>query len=205
MSADKSNRKFWERIAFLYTPFIEKKDSAYKTLCKEIEPYLTKDMQVLELACGTGQLTFSLADKADTWTATDFSEKMITLAKDRSVNEKITFSVQDATNLPYAEQSFDAVVIANALHIMPDPEKALSEIVRVLKPRGILFAPTFVYEENIPKKKLWLLEKLGFKTFHKWSSSELSEVVKEKGFEILDLSLLNGSLLPECNLVGRKI
>lgn len=43
------------------------------------------------------------------------------------------FSVQDATSLPYTSGTFDAVVISNALHIMPEPEKALKEIRRVLK------------------------------------------------------------------------
>ena len=50
----------------------------------------------------------------------------------------------DATALPYADDSFDAVLIANALHVMPEPEKALREIDRVLRPGGILIAPNFM-------------------------------------------------------------
>jgi len=50
------------------------------------------------------------------WEATDFSEKMIEEAKVRTSNLPVTFTVQDATNLPYEDGRFDTVVIANALH-----------------------------------------------------------------------------------------
>ena len=81
--------------------------------------------------------------------------------------EQLRFCVQDATNLTYEDEKFDVVVIANALHIMPQPEKALKEIHRVLKKDGILFAPTFVYKKGYSKFLIWLMEKAGFKTYHK--------------------------------------
>lgn len=206
MKKDITNKKFWERVAFLYTSLIEKNNLLqYKEICKVISDYLKKDMSVLELACGTGQLTFSLADKVHSWEATDFSENMIEIAIKRIIKENITFSVQDATDLPYNDDSFDAVIIANALHIMPNPEAALGEIYRVLRPNGLLFAPTFVYEEKISKAKIWLIERFGFHTFHKWSSKELSNFVKEKSFTILDQSIIKGAILPECVLIGRKV
>ena len=68
---------------------------------------------------------------------------MIRKAKAKAHSARLYFSVQDATKLPYTLETFDAVVISNALHIMPEPEKALAEIRRVLKPGGILIAPTF--------------------------------------------------------------
>ena len=46
---------------------------------------------------------------------------------------KLHFSVQDMFRLPYADRSFDVVIVSNALHIVPQPEKALAEIQRVLK------------------------------------------------------------------------
>ena len=90
-------------------------------------------MNVLELACGTGQLSFPLSDCTNSWTATDFSENMIKQAKRRGTTEKLSFCVADATALSYENENFDCVVISNALHIMPEPEKAMQEIRRVLK------------------------------------------------------------------------
>ena len=70
------------------------------------------------------------------------AEGMIREAKKGDYPSNLTFEVADATALPYKDDSFDVVLIANALHVMPEPEKALSEIDRVLKPGGILMYST---------------------------------------------------------------
>ena len=113
--------------------------------------------------------------------------------------------MQDATKLTYEDEKFDAVVIANALHIMPQPQKALKEINRVLKKNGILFAPTFVYEKGYSKVQIWLMEKVGFKTYNKWQSEELKEYVENRGFQIVDAALVKGKPLQEYVLVARKV
>ena len=58
---------------------------------------------------------------------------MIAEAKRDNHSAKLHFSVQDMFRLPYADKSFDVVIVSNALHIVPQPEKALQEIKRVLK------------------------------------------------------------------------
>lgn len=204
MNKEISNKKFWEKVAKFYTPMQEKKNAKlYQQLCKIISKSLDKDMQVLELACGTGQLTFALCKKVATWEATDFSEQMIEQAKARATDFPITFTVQDATNLPYEAGSFDAVIIANALHIMPDPEKALIEIRRVLKSGGLLIAPTFVYDGKINKLRIWIMERIGFRTFHKWKSDEYIEFVCKKGFNKINSFIISDEMLPECVLICR--
>ena len=50
--------------------------------------------------------------------------------------------------LSYADRSFDVVIVSNALHIVPQSEKALAEIRRVLKDDGVLIAPTFTHAGN---------------------------------------------------------
>lgn len=202
MDKEITNKRFWERVAKLYTPMQERKNKKlYQELCEIISKSLNKNMQVLELACGTGQLTFPLCKKVASWEATDFSEKMIKEAKARASNLPVTFTVQDATNLPYEDGRFDTVVIANALHIMPNPDKALTEIRRVLKKGGLLIAPTFVYDGKINKIRIRLIEMIGFHTFHKWKSDEYVEFVCKKGFNIIDSSVIAGEILPECILI----
>ena len=68
---------------------------------------------------------------------------MILEAKRDNQSAKLHFSVQDMFRLPYAQKSFEVVIVSNALHIVPHPEKALQEIRRVLKDDGVLIAPTF--------------------------------------------------------------
>lgn len=59
-------------------------------------------------------------------------------AKKRTSSARLHYSVQNAAHLPYADKSFNAVVISNALHIISEPEKALLEIRRVLKQASAL-------------------------------------------------------------------
>lgn len=204
MGIDKSNEKFWERFAFIYTGFMKKNDTAYIELCSYIREHLTYTDSVLELACGTGQLTYRLAGEVNLWTATDFSPKMIEEAKKQGNVHKIKFGVEDATALTYNDESFDVVVIANALHIMPEPDKALSEISRVLKQGGILIAPTFVYDGNYNKLLIWMMEKVGFRTFHKWKARELEDYVAAHGFTIDSGEIVKAKPLDECILIAHK-
>ena len=124
-------------------------------------------------------------------------------AKKHPKSKHLYFSVQDATNLPYADGSFDCVVIANALHIMPEPDRAMKEICRVLKGDGILIAPTFIHGEG--KRygfRIKLMNLIGFKTYSKWKADEFVEYIKSYGYEIQEQSVLGSTLTPLCCLVA---
>lgn len=99
--------------------------------------------------------------------------------------------MQDATKLPYTQESFDAVVISNALHIMPQPEKALEEIYRVLRQGGILFAPTICWGEG-GYSRLWKLglKISGFKIYHTWTCEELEQIIVKHGFTVSERAFL---------------
>ena len=120
------NKQFWERFSRHYSGFMRRSRATYQQICKAMRPFLKRDMDVLELACGTGQLSVPLSPCVRSWEATDFSAEMIRQAKKQVHSSRLHFSVQDATKLPYGPESFDAVVISNALHVMPHPEKALA-------------------------------------------------------------------------------
>ena len=66
-------------------------------------------------------------------------------AKPHSHSRKLHFSVQDMRYLPYADGSFEVVIAANVLHLLPEPDKALDEAARVLAPGGLLIVPTFTH------------------------------------------------------------
>ncbi len=112
-----------------------------------IQP-VVRHKTVLELATGTGPIARHIVNAAAHIEATDASAEMIAEAKRDNRSAKLYFSVQDMFSLPYADKSFDVVIVSNALHIVPQPEKALAEIRRVLKDDGVLIAPTFTHAEN---------------------------------------------------------
>ena len=102
------NKEFWQRTAKSYGPLMKHSGKLYDAICERIRPGLTREMNVLELACGSGQLSFRLAGRVRLWEATDFSENMIVEARKKPRSSRLHFSVQDATALLYAPDSFDA-------------------------------------------------------------------------------------------------
>lgn len=191
----KDNKGFWDRWAKRYDFMMSKDGRTYAQIVTCMKRKLDRKMYVLELACGTGLLSVQLAGSVKLLEATDFSEEMIQQAKAKAHSSRIHFSVQDATCLPYAEETFDAVVISNALHIMPEPEKALAEIRRVLKPGGVLIAPTFTAAGSISgRMRIRLMELSGFKVFHKWTPQEYLDFLKKNGFKITCSKIFDGTL-----------
>nr|WP_319487739.1 class I SAM-dependent methyltransferase [uncultured Caproiciproducens sp.] len=183
---DQTNQRFWNRFSGLYDIFMKKNKNIYSEMAHLIRTRLTRSMDVLELATGTGLISLAVADKVHYIEATDFSPQMIAAAKKKRVPKNVNFSVQDACKLSYEDESFDCVIISNALHIMPDPELALKNIRRVLKNDGILIAPTFTHAENNKAGiiKAALMERFGFKAYHKWTEREYCGFLIQNGFTI---------------------
>ncbi len=93
------------------------------------------------------------------------------------------------------DETEHAVVISNALHIMPEPEKALAEIRRVLKPGGILIAPTFTAAGSLSgRMRIRFMELSGFKVFYKWTPQGYLDFLEENGFEIVRRKTFDGGL-----------
>ena len=98
-------------------------------------------------------------------------------------------------HLPYADKSFDVVIVSNALHIVPEPEKALAEIRRVLKDDGVLIAPTFTHAGNdlLGNVKAFLMKLVGFRQYSKWSSESYLDFLREQGWTVQKSEVLKAS------------
>ena len=123
-------KKIWDLYAPIYEKAMRADYKYYKFMYDRI-PTKIQNKEVLELATGPGLLAKHVAYAAKRMVATDYSEGMIREAQKGKCVDNLIFEVADATDLPYENHSFDVVLIANALHVMPEPEKALKEIVPV--------------------------------------------------------------------------
>ena len=108
---------------------------------------------VLDLACGTGDLTKALAEKGYRVTGLDISAEMMAIGKEkcRYLTPKPSFVLGSAETIPFADGTFDAVTIAFGLRNFDHRAQCLAEIRRVLKPGGRLA----VLEFAEPKNRWW--------------------------------------------------
>ena len=187
-------KTFWDRTAKIYDHFMKKDHKAYKQMYSLIYP-VVRHKQVLELATGTGLIAKHIVRSADHIEATDASQEMIEQAKQGVKSTKLHFSVQDMFHLPYADQSFDVVIVSNALHIVPEPERALAEIRRVLKEDGILIAPTFTHAGNDFRGnvKALFMKLAGFPLHSKWTSEEYLRFLRHNGWAVRKSVVLKAS------------
>lgn len=95
---------------------------------------------VLDVGCGTGNYTIELVKRGVDAIGIDSSEEMVAYARIKAKNANIetSFHTSDAMNLPFPDSTFDMVISNGLLCFLKEPEKALMEMRRVLKPGGRL-------------------------------------------------------------------
>ena len=190
----RKHKNFWDKNAGRYDRFMRKDRAAYDEMYELIQP-VVRHKTVLELATGTGLIARHIVNAAAYIEATDASAEMIAEAKRDTRSAKLHFSVQDMFRLPYANQSFNVVIVSNALHIVPQPEKALAEIRRVLKDDGVLIAPTFTHAGNSfsGKAKAFFMKLAGFPLHSKWTSEEYLRFLQQNGWAVRKSAVLKAS------------
>ena len=190
----REHKNFWDRNAGRYDRFMRKDRAAYEKMYGLIRP-VVKGKTVLELATGTGLIAKNIVNAAAHIEATDASVEMIAEAKRNNQSAKLHFSVQDMFCLPYADKSFDVVIVSNALHIVPQPEKSLAEIQRVLKDDGVLIAPTFTHAGNSfsGKVRAFFLKLAGFPLHSKWTSEDYLCFLRQNGWAVRKSVVLKAS------------
>ncbi len=116
------------------------------------------DMDVLDIAGGTGDVTFAVAHakRPRHIQCTDLVPEMLEVARAHCADGAaegvpVDFDVVDAQDIPYPDASYDAITMAYGIRNMPDRERALSEMFRVLKPGGALVCLEF----STPPNRVW--------------------------------------------------
>lgn len=117
--------------------------------------------KALDLACGTGDITFALGERLHSGEALglDITQAMIDIAesKRRKRNVRnVSFQRADIMSMPFADASFDCVTCGYALRNVPDVKLALVEINRVLKPGGRFYSLDFAHPDNRIYRWLYL-------------------------------------------------
>jgi ubiquinone/menaquinone biosynthesis C-methylase UbiE len=93
----------------------------------------------LNLGCSTGIIDEYLAGHLATMTGVDIDKPAIDLANSRRAAHNVTFRLDDAMQLTFSDASFDIVICSQVYEHVPDPNKMLEEIYRVLRPGGVCY------------------------------------------------------------------
>lgn len=115
--------------------------ATYLSLVKSAEKYLTnKKGKLLELGCGSGISTSVLAKELTNFVClgTDISDSGIDFARKNYKTNNLDFQVVDALSLPFQNNEFDIVTSCDVIEHLPNTKIALSEMIRTVKPKGIL-------------------------------------------------------------------
>ncbi len=133
-------RESWDSSAPAYAAFASRFLEPYGRLLLQMLE-IPKGARILDIATGHGEPAITLAERmgnAVTVTGVDLSPKMVELANARAKRRgvRVRFQVGDAEAPPFADASFDVVTCRFGLQIFTEPEKAIAEMRRVLKPGG---------------------------------------------------------------------
>ena len=204
----KDKTKVWNIYAPVYNLFMRRNRAAYEKMYERIRAAV-RDKKVLELCTGTGLIAKNTAFYASEYIATDFAENMLKEAKKGPLPDNLAFARVDATDIPFADGEFDAVIISNALHIIPDPEKALAEAGRVLKPGGLLIAPNFIHisESFSAGVTAKLLSAAGIAFEAKWDEDAYADFLSRNGWEVRRREVFEAAIplmYTECVRNGEK-
>ncbi len=166
--------------------------------------HFTNKARILELGCGTGDLWDKNSNRIDkSWTITlsDFSEGMLQNTKEKlnKVEHDFTYKVIDVQDIPYESESFDVVIARHMLYLVPDIEKALSEIKRVLVKGGKFYVTTNASEAMAELNKL--MEKFDSKIglsnngMCERFESENGQLLLNKYFDEVRINTLSGKII----------
>jgi SAM-dependent methyltransferase len=98
--------------------------------------------RILEVGCGSGSYTRELARAGVELTATEFAPAQLAQAERNVGPSEVVFRLDDAQSLTFPDATFDKLLLSEVIEHVPDPERAIAEAARVLRPGGLLVAST---------------------------------------------------------------
>jgi len=184
------HREFWDKRADKYALRPVADEATYQEKLDITREYFRKDMEVLEIGCGTGTTAIAHAPYVKHIRATDISPRMIEIARDKAEAAgiaNVTFEVQDADAPDAPDASLDAVMAHNLLHLLDDREQVIEDVYRKLKPGGVFVTSTACIRDMV--LPLRLIVPVGrflrvFPPVRVFSVADLKASLEKAGFEI---------------------
>ena len=182
--------RFWNFIAKRYARQPIADEASYQKKLDMTRAYLTPQSKVLEFGCGTGSTALLHAPYVSHILATDFSEAMISIARQKALEgeiQNVTFQAVGIDDLYTEQDTYDAVLGMNILHLVNDRLAVFEKVFGLLKPGGVFESttPCLTGMSGFAKALLPIGAALGLLPRVSFlSSSELMGEMEKTGFEL---------------------
>ncbi|MCP3053600.1 class I SAM-dependent methyltransferase [Aurantimonas marianensis] len=181
---------FWDRNAARYARRPIADEATYRTKLRITRDYLQPDMEVLELGCGTGSTAIAHAPYVSHIRATDISPNMIAIARERAKEggvANVSFECAAIEDIAAPEESFDAILALNLLHLVEDRDGVIARVAALLKPGGAFVTSTACLADGM--KWFKLVAPIGrlfgvFPLVRVFGKADLEASLKRHGFTI---------------------
>ena len=122
----------------------------------ELIPLLVTEVDgpTLEIGVGTGRIALPLADAGVEICGIDLSVPMMMKLREKDIGGRVPFAVADARRLPFPSGTFGTAIAAHVFHLIPDWEKAIDELIRVVQPQGRLLVSGLGEPKNVPWEEI---------------------------------------------------
>ena len=188
---------FWDKISPLYDIFENiYNGKVYTGTGKKVAEFIEPSDEVLECACGTGAISIYIAQKCKKLIATDFAPGMLRQAEKKCRKySNVVFKKADITNIKCKDERFDKVVAGNVIHLLPEPEKALRELERVVKPGGKIIIPTYInMSKGTGKAAVKMITFLGADFKRQFDRDSYKKFFEDKGYAGAEYYVVDGRM-----------
>lgn len=147
--------EFWDRVAPGYARQPIADTESYARKLAATQALMQPNMQVLEFGCGTGSTALEHAPHVAHIVATDVSNAMIAIGREKAEQggiDNVSFMQTSVEDFDAPDSSYDMVLVLNLLHLLPDRTAALDKIQRLLKPGGLFVSSTVCLAD-----RMWFL------------------------------------------------
>ncbi|WP_444940999.1 class I SAM-dependent methyltransferase [Microbulbifer sp. ZKSA004] len=181
-------KKFWDKTAARYAKSPIKDLKSYKRKLAITQEYFQADWSVLEFGCGTGSTAIHHSPYVNSITATDISEKMLDIAKQKvkiASIKNINFKQGTLGSLKFEPDSFNAILGLNILHLIEDIDGAIARVYNLLKSGGIFVSSTVLVKKSNWRFLIPVMQRINLAPYiHKIDRQELLDKLTRVGFLI---------------------
>lgn len=193
-----AQRRYWDQVTPGYDQSMSLIGQAMPQMVALVEAATPDDARVLEVAAGTGLVTRALARRAREVIATDYAPAMVEALAERVRAERldaVRVEVADLYALAYEPQSFDVVVAANVLHLVPELDAAIDALAAMARPGGKLILPTFCHDQTWRSRAVSrLMGLVGFPGQRRFALDSLQRALEARGLRVVSAQLVPGAL-----------